>query len=187
MRRALIVVDAQLDFIDGALGGPGRDKALGPLVAAAARVDHAVASVDWHPANHCSFAEHPEFCDGSWPSHCVAGTDGAKLAPAIAELHLPVFRKGTDPAVEAYNAFDGLDAAGRSLHDDLAAHAITRVYVGGFCLDYCVRATVLDALARGFDTVLLLDASAGVAPDTTRRATRDMAFAGVKFGTVEDL
>jgi nicotinamidase/pyrazinamidase len=108
------------------------------------------ATRDWHPPDHGSFQTH----GGSWPVHCVAGTRGAELAPGLA---LPpaaeVISKGTSPNEEAYSGFQGTDLAAR-----LRQRGCRRVFIGGLATEYCVRATALDAVAEGFDVVVLHDA-----------------------------
>jgi nicotinamidase/pyrazinamidase len=154
-RTALLIVDVQHDFLPGgALGVAHGDEVIAPLVAVAPMADVVVASRDGHPPDHCSFAAQ----GGSWPPHCVEGTHGAELHDAIAELepdHVVV--KATTPAVDAYSAFDGTGLA-----DWLRAEGVERVAVGGLATDYCVRASALDALAAGFEVVVLEDACRGV-------------------------
>ena len=154
-RTALLIVDVQHDFLPGgALGVAHGDEVIAPLLAVAPAADVIVASRDGHPPDHCSFAAQ----GGPWPPHCVEGTRGAELHEAIAAAgpdHVVV--KATSPAVDAYSAFDGTDLA-----DWLRARGIERVAVGGLATDYCVRASALDALAAGFDVVVLEDACRGV-------------------------
>lgn len=174
MATALIIVDVQADFIDGSLGGEGRDSVIEPLIEVAADVDYVVASMDWHPADHCSFSDEPQFVDGSWPVHCVEGTPGADLAPAVLALHPHVFRKGTDREQEAYSAFDGHDEYGRSLLADLSMRGVDRVYVGGLVTEKCVRATALDAVRHGFITTLVVDGCAALDERTEQEALDEM-------------
>jgi nicotinamidase/pyrazinamidase len=156
---ALIVVDVQNDFLPGGrLAVPDGAAVVAPLNAWLRRFATAgcttVASRDWHPPDHCSFATR----GGPWPVHCVAGTDGAALA---AGLELPdrclIVDKGTRPAEEAYSAFSGTALAAR-----LAAAGVRRLWVGGLATDYCVAATVRDALKHGLEVVVLTDAVRGV-------------------------
>jgi nicotinamidase/pyrazinamidase len=153
---ALLVVDVQNDFLPGgALGVHGGDAVIAPLNAAIARFRRAglpiYASRDWHPPGHCSFRSE----GGPWPVHCVADTRGAAFA---AGLQLPpdvvVISKATDAARDAYSAFDGTD-----LDDHLRLDGVRRLFVGGLATDYCVRWTVHDALERGYEAVVLRDAT----------------------------
>jgi nicotinamidase/pyrazinamidase len=152
---ALIVADVQNDFLPGgALGIRGGDAVVAPLNAwlrtFAARGCLTVASRDWHPADHCSFASR----GGPWPTHCVAGTAGAAFA---AGLELPegclVVDKATVADKEAYSAFSGTPLAAR-----LAAVGVRRLWIGGLATDYCVAATARDALKLGLEVVILTDA-----------------------------
>jgi nicotinamidase/pyrazinamidase len=152
---ALLIVDVQYDFLPGgALAVPDGD-AVVPVLAGLAAKFHAaalpvVASRDWHPPNHCSF----EAQGGPWPPHCVAGTPGAELAR---DLQLPDDAKIVDKAVtaekDAYSAFEGTGLA-----DWLRDHGVRRLFIGGLATEYCVLNTATDALANGFDVVLLEDA-----------------------------
>jgi len=172
---ALIAVDLQHDFLPGgALGVPAGDAVVAPLLQAARDVALVVKSRDAHPPGHCSFAEQ----GGPWPVHCVAGTHGAELHPAIAALPGPMIDKATTLEPDAYSGFEGTGLAAL-LHDA----GISHVLVGGLATDYCVKATVLDALAAGFDVTVLCDAIAAVEvqPGDGPRALQEMAAAGAHF------
>jgi nicotinamidase/pyrazinamidase len=152
-RTALIAVDVQNDFLPGgALAVPAGDEVVAPLVAAAADADIVVASQDWHPADHCSFSG-----PNAWPVHCVQGTRGAELHPEVEGIAHAIVMKADDPAEDAYSAFQGTDLAAW-----LRDNGVTSVVVGGLALDYCVKATALDAQAAGFRTTVLLDATRAV-------------------------
>lgn len=175
---ALIVVDVQRDFCaGGALAVNGGDDIVPVINALLARFDHAAFTRDWHPADHCSFADPPEFKDGSWPVHCVQNTPGAAFH---ADLDLPegaiMVDKATRPDKDAYTGFDGTDLA-----QQLRDRGVTRVFVGGLATDYCVKATALDAQRHGFEVVLIEDACRGVdiPTGTTADAIEEMREAGV--------
>jgi len=177
---ALIVVDVQNDFCPGgALAVEDGDRVVAPLNRLIPRFKHCVFSRDWHPKDHCSFAGEPEFVDKSWPAHCVAHTHGAEFHP---DLNVPdnarVVSKATTSEKEAYSAFDATNLA-RELRD----HGVKRVFVGGLATDYCVKSTVLDALAAGFDVVLLTDACRGVdnPPGSGAEAIEEMRQAGASL------
>jgi nicotinamidase/pyrazinamidase len=179
---ALLIVDPQVDFCPGgALAVSGGD-AIFPAVNRAARtLPLALASRDWHPADHVSFLAQ----GGPWPVHCVAGTPGAEFHHDLETDRLAhVFSKGSDPAVEAYSAFDGTGLA-----DWLRDHHVHRLYVAGLATDYCVRASVLDARREGFDVVVLADAigAVDVAPGDGERALAEMRQAGAGVGRSDDL
>lgn len=188
MDSALLLVDVQNDFCPGgALAVPGGDQIVPVLNEYIERFRIArlpiIASRDWHPSE----TSHFEAGGGPWPPHCVAGTPGADFHP---DLRLPrdaiVVTKGTDPTDDGYSAFEATDPRGRPLARALAAAGIGRLYVGGLATDYCVRASVLDALAAGFDAVLLVDAVRGidVKPGDVARALEAMIDAGARTATL---
>jgi len=157
VKTALLIVDVQHDFLPGGtLAVRDGDAVLGPLVAAATAPDVAIriASRDAHPLDHVSFLTQ----GGPWPVHCVDGTHGAALHPAILALLTGpddrVVDKGTARAPDAYSAFDGTGLDGW-----LREHRVDRVLVGGLATDYCIRASVLDALGAGFAVTVLSEAS----------------------------
>ncbi|HEV7146683.1 MAG TPA: isochorismatase family protein [Pedococcus sp.] len=189
MSRALVIVDVQNDFCEGGSlavsGGAEAARRISAYVAAHGEEYAAiVATADWHedPGNH--FSEQPDFVD-SWPAHCRAGSDGALFHPAAEpafEQVQAIFRKGHHSA--AYSGFKGftVEADRRVLLADwLRDRAIEEVDVVGIATDHCVRATALDAADEGFDTTVLLDLTAGVAPETTDAALQELAEAQVNL------
>jgi nicotinamidase/pyrazinamidase len=181
-RSALIIVDVQNDFCPGgALAAPGGDRivpALNKYIAEARASGMPIyASRDWHPAVTTHFKAY----GGPWPPHCVAGTPGAAFHPS---LDLPadtiVISKGDVPDKPGYSAFDGRTAGGRPLLDDLRDHGIESLYVAGLTAEYCVKQTVMDALAAGLRVDVLDDAVGGLnaAPGDADRALDEMAAAG---------
>ena len=179
---ALLVVDPQNDFCPGgALAVPGGDAIFYNVNRLLPRFRHVLATQDWHPANHSSFAAQ----GGPWPPHCVQGTRGAAFHPALHPEHIQeIVRKGGDVAADGYSGFAGTDLAAR-----LRARGIQRVFVCGLATDYCVRATVLEALAAGFQAAVVTDAIAAVnvSPDDGPKALADMHSAGAELVTAEDL
>jgi nicotinamidase/pyrazinamidase len=179
--RALIIVDVQNDFCEGGslavTGGAAVARAIG--VTAGSGYDQVVATKDFHidPGDH--FAEHPDYAH-SWPAHCVAGSPGAEFHPDLDTSSVgAVFRKGEHAA--AYSGFEGADDNGTLLADWLRARDVDAVDVVGIATDYCVRATALDAVRGGFATRVLLDLTAGVAPDSTAAAINEMRAAGIEL------
>ncbi|MFJ3716873.1 isochorismatase family protein [Streptomyces sp. NPDC090057] len=189
MRRALIVVDVQNDFCEGGslavAGGADVAAAVTELIGQAGGTGyrHVVATRDHHIAPGGHFADDPDFVR-SWPAHCVAGTEGVgfhpNFAPAVASGAVDaVFDKGAYSA--AYSGFEGADENGVPLAEWLRARHIDEVDVVGIATDHCVRATALDAVREGFRTQILLDLTAGVAPETTERALEELRGAGVEL------
>ncbi|HYY58069.1 MAG TPA: nicotinamidase [Pyrinomonadaceae bacterium] len=153
-KRALIIVDVQNDFCPGgALAVASGDEVIAPLNALAreflARGDIVIKSRDWHPPETSHFAAY----GGTWPIHCVQGTDGARFHPdLIDDPRISVVSKD-QMNVDEYSAFDGTDLAAR-----LRQSGVEEVWVGGLATDYCVKHTVLDALKEGFKVKAIEDA-----------------------------
>jgi len=152
---ALLIVDVQNDFLPGGhLPVPAGDQVIPALNSAIAlfraQALPIYATRDWHPPNHCSFKPN----GGIWPPHCIEGTPGAAF-PAALELppDATIVSKGTMQERDAYSGFEET-----ALADMLHAAAVSRLFVGGLATDYCVLNTVSDALAHGFDVVLMPDA-----------------------------
>lgn len=167
MKTALVIVDFQADFRPGgALAVTNGDAALPAIQRAAKAVDYVAFTRDWHPENHSSFSEQPTFTDGSWPAHCVQDTPGAQIEPVLLETFpaAPVFSKATKPDEEAYSGFAGTNEDGDPLLSWLRDRQVVTVYVVGLALDYCVKATALDALKYGFDTIVIADGTRPVDP-----------------------
>ena len=185
---ALILVDVQNDFCPGgALAVPEGDKIVPALNRQAERFGKAgrpvVASRDWHPAE----TKHFQSGGGPWPPHCVQEQPGARFHP---DLRLPrdtvVVSKGMGATEDAYSAFQARDDAGRPLAEILRQQGVRRLLVGGLATDYCVRATVLDALRQGFQVTVIENGIKGVEvrPGDSARAIDEMRGAGAQFTTV---
>jgi nicotinamidase/pyrazinamidase len=181
-QTALLIVDVQNDFCPGgALGVADGDAVVVPLNAriAAHVADGSpiYASRDWHPAVTSHFAMY----GGVWPPHCVAGTRGAEFHR---DLALPssavIITKGNESGADGYSAFEGRTAAGTTLLDDLRSRGVTRLVVGGLATDYCVRASVIEALRAGFEVTVLTEAIRGVELNAgdSARALEEMQAAG---------
>ncbi|MFO7275307.1 MAG: nicotinamidase [Bacillota bacterium] len=187
---ALVIVDVQNDFCPGgALAVPRGDEVVpvlnGWVEAFTAAGRPVVYTQDWHPEGHISFRER----GGPWPVHCVQGTRGADFHPGLA-VRGTVFRKGFDRDREAYSGFDGALARGERGVDPgtglagwLRERGVRRLYVGGLATDYCVRATVLDGLAAGFEVSVLIPAvrAVDVEPGDGDRALREMQEKGARL------
>ena len=177
---ALVIVDLQADFCPGgALAVPEGDRVVPVLNSWIEQARRAgaliVATRDWHPPDHGSFAAQ----GGPWPVHGVAETPGAAFHPNLA---LPddavVISKGVAPEDEGYSGFQGTDLAVR-----LQAAGVRRLWVGGLALDYCVRATVLGGLEAGFEVHLILDATRAVnlSPGDGDKSLKRMKSAGARI------
>ncbi len=187
MSRALIIVDVQNDFCEGGslpvTGGAAVAAGVSAHLAADAvaehrRWDHIVATKDHHQDPGPHFGNPPDY-SASWPVHCVADTPGEQFHPDLdTERVDAVFLKGEYAA--AYSGFEGA-CNGESLTAWLRARDVTEVDVVGIATDHCVRATALDAAREGFRTTVLLDLTAGVAPESTERALGDLREAGVEI------
>jgi nicotinamidase/pyrazinamidase len=174
------VVDVQNDFCEGgSLAVAGGAQVAQKITDLLVEHDyaHVVATKDYHidPGDH--FSEDPNYRN-SWPPHCVVGTPGVDFHPAFNPvLAEAVFHKGHYSA--AYSGFEGHTDDGTTLEDWLRARGVDAVDVVGIATDYCVKATAADAVAAGFNTRVLLDLTAGVAPTTTAEAVQELRAAGV--------
>jgi nicotinamidase/pyrazinamidase len=176
MGRALVIVDFQNDFTPGgALAVAGGDEIAGRIneLARDERFDLVIATRDWHPPDHGSFTEQ----GGTWPMHCVAGTPGAQLHPALDDDRVDlVVDKGQDRDLPGYSGFEATD-----LEETLRESGIDEVTVVGLATDYCVRATALEAKQRGFGVTVDTAAVRGVdvEPGDAERALEELREAGV--------
>jgi len=192
---ALLLIDIQNDFMPGgALAVPGGDEIIPIVNDLMPRFELIVATQDWHPADHGSFAaSHPGRAvfeqaelDGLpqtlWPVHCVQGTGGALFAPGLDTRRVTrVFTKGMNPRIDSYSGlFDNGHRASTGLSEWLKEQGVTHLTVAGVATDYCVKFTVLDALAEGFAVDLILPACRGVnlQPGDVERAVAEMRQAG---------
>ena len=179
MTLAVIVADVQNDFCEGgSLAITGGAEVAGRISDRLADepADHVVATRDHHIRPGAHFADTPDYVD-SWPAHCVVGTPGEELHPALVTDRIEAtFVKGEYAA--AYSGFEGR-SGGLSLAGWLRQRDVDRVEVVGLATDHCVRATALDAVREGFATTVRLDLTAGVAASTTAAALAEMTAAGV--------
>lgn len=202
--EALLLVDIQNDFMPfGTLPVPDGDAVVPVANLLLPRFDLVVASQDWHPKDHGSFASnHPGRAPGEmaelgglpqvlWPDHCVQNSPGASFHSALGVAGISqVVRKGTDPDIDSYSAFfDNGHRKDTGLSGYLRTHGVDRLTVMGLATDYCVRATVLDALSLGFDVSLVVDGCRAVdlAEGDGDRAVREMTDAGARVVTSDDI
>jgi nicotinamidase/pyrazinamidase len=175
--EALLIIDFQNDFTPGgALAVPEGDRIADRIAELldSGRFDLVIATRDWHPPDHGSFAtSSPE---GRWPPHCVAGTPGAELHEALDRSRIDVvIDKGQDPDADGYSAFENPELE-RILRD----RGIDKVTVVGLATDYCVRASALDALRAGFDVEIDRAGVRGIdaEPGDVERALREIEERG---------
>lgn len=202
--KCLVLVDIQNDFLPGgALAVPDGDAVVPVVNRLQPLFPLVVATQDWHPPNHGSFAaNHPgkkvfEQIDLNglpqtlWPTHCVQNTKGAKLAASLNRQRIArVFPKGTDAGIDSYSGlFDNGHRKSTGLGEWLQAQGVTEVFVAGLATDYCVKFTALDATQMGFKTNLVEDASRGVnlQPGDVKNAIEEMRRAGISVVTSADL
>ncbi len=195
--KALILVDLQNDFLPGgALAVPEGDEVVPVANLLQLHFDRVVATRDWHPADHGSFAaNHPGREPGEvielggrpqvlWPVHCVQGTPGAELAPGLERAKIEkVFFKGVDARVDSYSAFfDNAAERSTGLGEYLRRTGVDRVYVMGLATDYCVKFSALDAVKLGFETFVVEDGCRGVDLEAgdSERAFETLRRAGVR-------
>ncbi|MCX5744731.1 MAG: bifunctional nicotinamidase/pyrazinamidase [Proteobacteria bacterium] len=202
--RALILVDLQYDFCPGgALEVADGDATIAVANRLIPRFPIVVATQDFHPADHGSFAvNRPGATVGQlgelgglpqvmWPVHCMQGTPGVELHAALDRARITrIFQKGTDPAVDSYSGFfDNGQRKSTGLGEWLRAQHVDEVVVLGLATDYCVKATTLDALALGFRATLVTDGCRAVelAPGDGVAAVAAMRAAGATITTSAEL
>ena len=205
---ALIIIDVQNDFCPGgALGVEKGDRVIGPLnrLAAlfAARGGRVVATQDWHPDNHVSFAaSHENKSPGKtidlpgvkgqilWPNHCIQGSHGADFHEDLdlKPINL-IIRKGFRTALDSYSAFFENDRkTPTGLDGFLKALSLNTLVLGGLATDYCVLYSALDAAALGYKTIVAGDAirGVGIPEGSVKRAFELLDEAGVIVGESGD-
>ncbi len=201
---ALILVDLQNDFLPGgALAVPDGDAVVPIANRLQSRFCLVVATQDWHPANHVSFAvNHPGKRIGDtieiggreqrlWPVHCIAETFGAAFPAALDTSRIAeVVHKGIDRHVDSYSGFfDNDHVRATDLASCLQKHRVGTIYLAGLATDYCVRATALDGVRLGFKVVLIGDACRGVdlPPGNIDGSIEEMRAAGVEIVASDDV
>ena len=202
--RALIVVDLQNDFMPGGpLGVPGATEVIPLTNSLMERFDLVIATQDWHPPDHGSFAANHDsrspydvvdlhgLSQVLWPVHCVQNTPGADFVEGLnTERFSAVIRKGTDPTVDSYSGFaDNGNRIRTGLAGLLQERGVTEVFVCGVATDYCVRFTAQDAASAGFSVTLIEDAARGVGitPDDVPNALAALREAGVTITTSDQV
>ncbi|WP_439883470.1 bifunctional nicotinamidase/pyrazinamidase [Pontibacter sp. MBLB2868] len=191
--KALLLIDIQNDFLPGGkLAVPEGDQIIPIVNQMQDKFDLVVATQDWHPANHQSFAsnhigkqafEVTELLGMEqvlWPDHCVQGTSGAELSEDLNRHSIEaIFRKGMDPAIDSYSGFfDNGRLRSTALADFLLGKQVKEVYLAGLAGDYCVYFSAKDALLEGFQTFVIEDATRSIDVLGFERAKKDLQHMG---------
>ncbi len=204
MKKALLLVDIQNDFIPGgALAVPDGDKIIPVANQAMQHFDLIVATQDWHPADHGSFASRHEgripgdFIELNgieqilWPDHCIMNQKGAEFAAGLkADQFTKIIKKGTDKEIDSYSGFfDNGHLKDTGLEDYLKSQNVDEVTIMGLATDYCVKFTALDARQLGFKAKLIKEGVKGVElnPGDSENALKEMSDAGVRIISINDL
>lgn len=175
--RTLVVVDMQNDFMPepekGSLAVPGGSQIIKFINEIIPVYDVVVFTKDWHPEHHCSF--------NVWPPHCIQNTRGAELDK---RLKIPdgskIIHKGTRKYADSYSAFCDNNGSHTGLFTFLKEKEIDELDVVGVAIEYCVKATVIDALRLGFKVNVLLEGCRGIMREDTNKAIKDMSDAGAR-------
>lgn len=202
MKKCLLIVDMQIDFLPGGLlAVQGGDDLVPVINELAAKFPLVVATQDWHPAGHCSFAsshagrkpfEEIDWAGGRqrlWPEHCVQGTSGADFAPGLDLGPMAaVFRKGMDPQVDSYSGFfDNNQAHRTGLAGYLRDLEVSELYVVGLAAEICVAFTAVDGVSEGFKTVVIEDAARAIDLRDFERSKAELKGAGVEFRLAKEV
>ena len=196
-KKALIMVDLQNDFCKGgSLEVPDGDAVVPLANQLQPYFDLVIATQDWHPQNHMSFASNhataqvgdevviDQLSQILWPEHCVQETEGAELHQELNKHGIDkIFYKGIDNRIDSYSAFfDNAHLRSTGLHDYLCHHQIEEIYIMGLATDYCVKYSSLDAIHLGLNVYVIEDACRGVnlKPGDIEKALDEMRKAGVK-------
>jgi nicotinamidase/pyrazinamidase len=203
-KNALLLVDIQNDFCPGgSLAVPQGDQIVPLANVLQEHFDLVVATQDWHPEDHMSFASNqPGHQPGDvievaglsqvlWPAHCIQGSGGAEFHPALQVSRIDkIIHKGADRSIDSYSAFfDNAHLRTTGLADYLQDHSVKSIYLMGLATDYCVKYSCLDAVNLGFDVHLIIDACRGIdlkAGDIDK-AIAEMRNLGVKIMTTKDI
>lgn len=189
-RCALLAVDVQNDFCPGGALAVAHGDRVVPVLNRYIEFfskdkNPVIASRDWHPAK----TKHFKDFGGPWPVHCVQNTSGADFHPS---LKLPaqaiIVSKGMDPSMDSYSAFQAVDERGRPLREILNDLGVKELWIGGLATDFCVKASVVDAL-KHFRVNLLMDAIRGVDlnPGDSQKAVEEMLADGAREMTLEQI
>lgn len=200
--KALLLIDIQNDFLPGgSLAVPEGDKVIPLANALQQKFDVVIATQDWHPADHKSFASQHQgksifetiqlqgLEQVLWPDHCVQGSTGAEFAKELDMNRVEaIFRKGTDPEIDSYSGFyDNGHLKTTALAEFLRGKGVKQVYVLGLAADYCVYFSAKDALKEGFEAFIIEDATRPIDAEGFRKAKQDILNSGGRIIRSEDL
>ena len=194
MTKALLIVDVQNDFLPGGtLAVPQGDEIIPIINDLQKALSCVLATKDWHPPNHISFASSHGKKPGEiievqgikqelWPDHCIQGMEGAEFAPALRKDKIDqVFFKGINPLIDSYSAFyDNAHIRSTGLRESLDSLNVNEIYIVGLATDYCVKYSVLDAAKLGLNIYVILDGCRGIdlKSGDIERAIEEMKAAG---------
>ncbi|MBA2652151.1 MAG: bifunctional nicotinamidase/pyrazinamidase [Tatlockia sp.] len=196
MTAAFIIIDVQNDFMPGGSLAVAEGDLIIPVInALQTKFNLVLATQDWHPAHHKSFASNHSnkkpfekiLLQGLeqtlWPDHCVQGTKGAELHPRLETSAIEaIFKKGIDPEIDSYSGFyDNGRLKNTGLADFLHAKNVKTLYFSGLCADICVYFTIKDALAEGFKCVLIEDATRPLDENNFKEIKRELLGQGVEI------
>lgn len=200
--NALIILDVQNDFMpDGSLPVAEGDLIIPVINKLLSQFELIVATQDWHPVNHRSFASNYEdkqpfekimlhgVMQTLWPDHCVQGTTGANFHPDLETRPIEaIFRKGTNPEIDSYSGFyDNSHQKSTGLAGFLREKKVSTLYFCGLCADICVYFTIKDALHEGFECVLIEDATRPLNKVAFQEIKKELIQEGVRILMSSDI
>ena len=194
--KTLIIVDVQNDFMEGgSLEVPQANKIIPVINHIQKQFNLVVATQDWHPQNHQSFASNHSnkspfekiyrngIEDTLWPDHCIQGSKGAEFHPDLQTNQIAaIFRKGMDPEIDSYSGFyDNDHHTSTGLSGYLKEKGAAELYFCGLASDICVYYSICDAIHKGFSATLIEDASQPLNEEEFVRLKNELKEKGVKF------
>jgi nicotinamidase/pyrazinamidase len=200
--KSLILIDMQLDFMPGgALAVPRGDEIIPLVNQLQDKFELIIATQDWHPENHISFASNHEnkkpfdiinlegIDQVLWPDHCVQNTKGANFHPHLEMKNAEaIFRKGMNWDIDSYSGFyDNKHKKSTGLAGYLHEKNVNELYFCGLAADYCVYFSIKDALKEGFSAILIEDATRPINPDDFIKIKEELTHKGCKIITSKDI